>query len=168
LLLRFPAADPTPTRRVEISRITLVARLALITLLLAATSVAQTAPDPADTLVRARAGIAATLRQLSQYTCVQTIRRSYLTHETAPSSCDQAAVDKKKGRNPLRLNVTDRVRLNVALGPGVEIHSWPGADRFETGEIDELVNRGPVATGSFGGYLVDIFDNDGVEFSVAG
>jgi hypothetical protein len=75
---------------------TLAARLAFSVLLLAALSPGQAVLDPADTLARARAEIAATLRRLPQYTCVQTIWRTYLTHETAPSSCDQAAADKKR------------------------------------------------------------------------
>lgn len=83
---------------------------------------------------------------------------------TEPSSCEQAAIDKKKGRAEPQLKVTDRVRLDVAEGDGLEIHSWPGAGRFETADIDELIQRGPSFTGSFGGYLVDIFDNDGAQF----
>jgi hypothetical protein len=148
---------------------------------------AQTAPDPADTLSRARLKISATLRRLPKYTCVQTIDRSYFTRVSAteiprppgslPSrqielpaatSCEQIGADKKKGRTSPRLDITDRVRVNVAEGDGLEIHSWPAASRFETGDIDELINRGPSSTGSFGGYLVDIFDNDGAQFDFIG
>jgi hypothetical protein len=95
---------------------------------------------------------------------VQTLDRSYFTFVTEPSSCEQAAIDKKKGRTEPQLKVTDRVRLDVAEGEGLEIHSWPSASRFETGDIDEPITRGPSSTGSFGGYLVDIFDNDGAQF----
>src|ERR1700691_4279180 len=84
----------------------------------------QTPPDPADTLARARVGIVAALRGLPKYTCVQTIDRSYFTLAVANSACDRSSANIEKGHASLRLNATDRVRLNVALGPGIEIHSW--------------------------------------------
>jgi hypothetical protein len=132
---------------------------------------AQMATEPADTLARARLRIGATMRRLPKYTCVQTIDRSYFTRVTRKStsipSCSQASVDTEKGAS-LRLDSTDRVRIDVAESDGREIHSWPDASRFETGDIDKLIDRGPAATGSFGGYLLDIFDNPGTEFDFAG
>jgi len=132
----------------------------------------QMASEPADTLARARINISATMRRLPRYACVQTIDRSYFTRVTpkdaAIPSCGQASADTKKGDASLRLTVTDRLRLDVAQGDRGEIHSWPGASRFETGEIDELIGRGPAGTGSFGGYLVDIFDNQATQFDFTG
>jgi hypothetical protein len=147
-------------------------RACLGALLPALALTAQTPPDPADILARARVQIADAVKRLPKYTCVQTIDRNYYMRtdsgHTLNPSCDQAAADKEKGRNPLHLAYTDRVRLEVAEGDGREIHSWPGASRFETGYIDELVKRGPIATGSFGGYLVDILQNGGAQFDFAG
>ena len=119
--------------------------------------------EPDGTLARARVRIVATLRQLPKYTCVQTIDRSYYVRAVTTSipSCD----DTRKSRDAVHLNYTDRVRLDVAQSEGREIHSWPGATRFETGNLEDLVEHGPVGTGSFGGYLLDIFDNPGTQFT---
>jgi hypothetical protein len=134
---------------------------------------AQNAADPADTLERARLKINATMRRMPKYACLQTINREYYTqvvggaaemHACVQSNSDLPAVLRKSAAT-LRLDFTDRVRLEVAQGDTREIHSWPGASRFESGYIDELIQRGPAASGSFGGYLVDIFGQDGVEFN---
>lgn len=128
---------------------------------------AQTAPDPSDILSRARFQIASLTRRLPKYACVETIDREYFQRPHV-RDCDQAAADDKRGRTKLALQVTDRVRINVAQGDGQEVHSWPGATRFDTEDIDQLITRGPASTGGFGGYLVDIFDNEGAEFSFLG
>ena len=136
----------------------------------------QTSPDPAATLTRARLKISATMRRLPKYACLQTIDRSYFTRVTAPNSaapaCGQsngdAKPDPKKARSAVRLDSTDRVRMEVAQGDTSEIHSWPGESHFITGHIDQLVGHGPIASGSFGGYLVDIFDNNGAQFHFLG
>jgi pathogenesis-related protein 1 len=130
----------------------------------------QMAPEPADTLARARLKITATMQRLPKYICVQTIDRSYFGRVAAVTnasnySCSQARADRQKGRASQRLDTTDRVRIDVAEVDGREIHLWTGVRRFETGDIDELLNRGPAGTGSFGGYLVDIFDNQGTQFN---
>jgi hypothetical protein len=137
-------------------------------LLLAASSLAaQTLPDPSDILNRARFHIAALTRGLPKYACIQTIDRAYF-ERPRNTDCDRASADKKRGRTPLSLRVTDRVRIEVSQGEGQEIHSWPGAAGFETGSIDELIRRGPASTGGFGGYLIDIFDNGAAQFSFSG
>ena len=147
-------------------RMRLLDRLAA-QLLAAAFLTEQTSPDPSDILNRARFHIASLTRGLPEYTCVQTIDRSYL-ERPRNTDCDQAAADKKRGRTPLSLHVTDRVRIEVSQGEGQEIHSWPGAEDFQTGSIDELIERGPASTGGFGGYLIDIFDNGAAQFSFTG
>jgi hypothetical protein len=60
------------------------------------------------------------------------------------------------------------MRLDVAQGEKGEINSWPGAGRFDIVNVDKIVNRGPLGTGSFGGYLVDIFDNEGTRYAYLG
>ena len=84
------------------------------------------------------------------------------------SSCDLSAAEAAKASASLRLEATDRVRLDVSQGDGRQIHSWPGAGRLEPVEIDRLITRGPSGTGSFGGYLIDIFDNEGTQFDFRG
>ena len=56
----------------------------------------------------------------------------------------------------------------MAQGEEREIHSWPGANGFDLTEIDQIVDNGPFGTGSFGGYLLDIFDNDATRFDYRG
>jgi hypothetical protein len=129
----------------------------------------QTAPDPADVLHRTRANIVAATARLPKYACIQTIDRTYYTPSQpvrGDQSCDRMSADKKK--SPLRLDTADRVRLDVAQGEKGEINSWPEATPFDIADIDRIVNRGPFGTGSFGGYLVDIFDNRATRYAYQG
>jgi hypothetical protein len=124
---------------------------------------AQTPPDAAAVLNQARAKVLATMRRIPKYACLQTIDRMYYApakpHHGTP--CGQDA-------KTLRLDDTDRLRLDVAKGTRDEIHSWPGASAFDMTEIDQIVDSGPFGTGSFGGYLLDIFDNDATQFDFRG
>jgi hypothetical protein len=129
----------------------------------------QAAPDPADVLRRARAKINAATAHLLKYACIQTINRAYYAPPTpnhGDSTCGQTVADKK--RKPPRLDVSDRLRLDVAQGEEREMYSWAGAGRFDTADIDRIVDRGPIGTGSFGGYLVDIFNNDATKYAYLG
>jgi hypothetical protein len=65
------------------------------------------------------------------------------------------------------LGSSDRLRLEVAIADNREIDSWPGATKFDSRRVDEIVGYGPTSTGSFGGYLVEVFENPGakIEFS---
>jgi hypothetical protein len=50
--------------------------------------------------------------------CVETIDRSYFSRGDPPyplPSCEQIAIDRKKGRNKPKLDYTDRVRVAVAI-----------------------------------------------------
>jgi len=152
-------------------------RPAEIVLLLALTAVlqGQTAPDAVEVLAQARARISITMRRLPKYACIQTIDRSYFRRISSSRAagavappCDQLSADKKKGNKRASLVSTDRLRLDVAQGEGREMTSWPGASRFDMQDIDQVIDRGPIGTGSFGGYLVDIFDNEGARFDYLG
>ncbi len=140
----------------------------LVLLLAIAMAHAQSASDPMDILSRARTEIAAAMQRVPRYACTQTIDRSYFTrtvsNRISAPSCDDAA----KPGTSLKLGATDRVRLEVAEAESAEMHAWPGASRFETRNIDELVSRGPIATGGFGGYLIDLFANEGAQFEFEG
>jgi hypothetical protein len=63
--------------------------------------------------------------------------------------------------DPYQLATTDRVRLEVTVSEGSELHSWPGATRFDERNVDDLIRNGPVSTGSFGAYLNSIFGQPG-------
>jgi hypothetical protein len=101
--------------------------------------------------------------------CVETVERSYfepppirgilVTQKTAPG-CSDLALDASYG-NP---SMTDRLRLEVTVAGGREIHAWPGASEFDLRPIDQIVN-GPFSTGGFGTFLIEIFDNPGTHFT---
>lgn len=122
-----------------------------VTLLLlsAAALFGQTAPDPSEVLESAREKIHAAMKRLPKYACLQTIDRTYLAPPATYSpkaSCDQINADLKKGRKPLHLESTDRLRLEVAHGVDGEIHAYPAASRFDLTEIDQIVDSGPFGT----------------------
>lgn len=126
--------------------------------------------DPDALLAQARARLQAMARRLERYVCIETVDRSYYLRvaprDTAPrpdpaSACGPVAGD-------LRLESTDRLRLEVTFAESHELHSWPGATGFDTRDVDELIRDGPVSSGSFGGHLEGIFDNPGVTFHYNG
>jgi hypothetical protein len=110
----------------------------------------QTPRGPDDALAQARERLRAMTRQLRNYACIETVDRSYY----------------EAGSH--RLEWTDRLRLEVAISRGREIHSWPGASQFDTRRAEDIVGEGPVGTGAFGTYLLDIFANPGTQFQSAG
>jgi hypothetical protein len=127
---------------------------------------AQSDPDPVLVLDKARTRLQALSQTLEKYVCVENVERSYFQRvtprETPVRVESQAACGSTAAQR--RLESTDRVRLEVTLSDGRELHSWPGATRFDTRDVDELIRNGPVSTGSFGGYLAGVFDNPGVVF----
>ena len=138
----------------------------LVVFLLAAALYGQTEPDPAEVLKAAQAKVLEAMKRLPKYACIETIERLYYApvkpkHITTP--CEETA-----GEKPMRLTATDRLRLDVAQGEEYEIYSWPGASHFDLTEIDRIVDRGPFGSGSFGGYLLDIFDNEATRFEHRG
>ena len=137
----------------------------------------QTASDPNDVLDRARARLQEMARSLDQYVCVETINRSYYQRveprkapprPLAEPACGQTGAGSSAAHDPLQLQSTDRVRLEVTVNQGSELHSWPGATRFDSRDVDELIRDGPVSTGSFGGYLTSVFGQPGIIFHYSG
>jgi len=120
--------------------------------------------DPAEVLKRVTAKVLASCRNVPNYTCVQTVTRDYYRPAAAqlPRSCD---VLMQLKRHPtldmvLRLNVTDRLRMDVTLTKRGEIYSWVGASKFDDAGIEHLVREGPIGSGAFGGFLDAIFTED--------
>jgi len=130
------------------------------------------AQDPAEILQKAREKLVRFTRNLTKYTCIETVDREYfaqpprkghlLTDDAAPSC--PAIPPESTGSTP---TVTDRLRLEVAVSESREIHAWPGAREFDIRPIDELVD-GPISTGGFGTYLIEIFDNPGTHITYIG
>jgi hypothetical protein len=130
--------------------------------LLAAAAFAQ---DAVETLDRARNQMLAHTRNLSQQVCVETIDRSYYSLKKAvdSASCERLLLDRKKGRDALRLDKTDRLRVAVRVVQGREIYSWTGTAPYDHG-VEDILNDGPIGTGPFAAHLADIFVNPAVRF----
>lgn len=126
--------------------------------------------DPGAVLEQARARLRAVARGLDNYVCIETLDRSYYgrvaagpvpARREAPGACREAG----GGR---QLESTDRARLEVTVSRGRELHSWPGATRFDSRDVDELIRDGPVSTGAFGAYLAGVFDQPAATFQFNG
>jgi hypothetical protein len=133
----------------------------------------QGGPDPSLVLQQARERLQVMARNLEKYLCVETVDRSYYQRVRPPDApsqrgtepaCAPAAADPEQRR----LESTDRVRLEVALSQGHELHSWPGATRFDPRDVDSLIRNGPVSTGAFGGHLASVFSQPGVVYEYTG
>jgi len=93
---------------------------------------AQTPPaGDASRLARIRAQMRRSLSELPNFTCLQTIERQ----QRAPRS--------------RTVDVSDTVRLEVAQVGSKELFSWPGAERFEDKDINDIVGEGMTGTGDF-------------------
>lgn len=150
-------------------------RVMALALLLPALAMVEERPaPPADVspgaaLERARTQLEAMTRRLARYACLETVERRYF--QPPPSagrvSCAQIAQARAGRQSPLILDSTDRLRLEVTLAEGREIHAWPGATRFDARNVDQIIHGGPIGTGSFGAHLIGVFDNPGVDFRFA-
>jgi hypothetical protein len=99
-------------------------------------------------------------QNIPNHTCVETVDRSRFAHiGQTMNSCDTIIASRRKeGANGrLRLNTTDRLRLDVALTSAREIYSWAGANQFDDRDIDEIVPTGAMGTGPFASFLLSVF-----------
>ena len=128
---------------------------------------AQTTPDPDAVLERARPLILDAIRHLPKYTCTQTVDRYYYRSQTpraARMSCDDLVALQHRGDNAIKIVATDRLRLDVAVADqGREMYSWAGAVNLSSGRPDQIAG-GPLGTGPFGSFLVDIFGRRDIHF----
>ncbi len=147
------------------------AAVALIALCAVATRAA--APPPEEVLQRALERLRAATHAFSKYACTETVERQYFDPQpsaaggagsTDPRACTEAAGGNAAGR----LEAVDRLRLEVTVSDGREIYSWPGATRFDTRAVSDIIREGPIGTGSFGTHLVAVFDNPRVAYEFAG
>jgi len=136
---------------------------------------AQAAPaaDASGLLERAREKILTSTRRMPKYTCLETIDRTYYFLRPQKHSrhlMTEAPVYSCSGNRAgdLSLDAKDRLRVEVAESSEGEIHSWPGASRFDTRSIGQVIPFGPVSTGSFGTYLLEIFTNPGAHIEFIG
>ncbi len=153
-------------------------RFALLALaaVLAPPAHSQSTDDSAALLDRAREKIVRTTRRLPKFTCRETIERTYyilppqkmsprIMTEAPTNSC---AAKEFGASGPLSLDAKDRLRLDVVVGENKEIFAWAAANRFDSRSVFQMVSNGPISMGSFGTYLVDIFENPGTSFKFTG
>jgi hypothetical protein len=125
--------------------------------------------DPTEVLKRATQRVLDSARRIPNYTCVETVTRDYREPIAAllPRSCP-VLLEQRLHPTPDLLLLPyskDRLRLDVAMSRKGEIFSWSGANRFEDREIDQVVRYGPMATGSFAGFLITVFETDVRKFN---
>jgi hypothetical protein len=127
------------------------------------------AQDPDHVLALARALLADAAAAVPKYTCTQTVDRSYFREtRQVPKACDGILGNRRSGRSQLSLYATDRLRFDVEVADGgYEIYAWPGAARIENEKGEDMAGGGPLGTGPFGPFLVDIA-NPAVQFPVPG
>jgi hypothetical protein len=127
--------------------------------------------DPVELLMRLRDQVMSHAGRIPNYTCIETIRRERFQPDGgfAKQSCDTLLARRQKPdfASTLRLMSIDRLRLDVAYTGEREIYSWAGANKFEDGEIDELIRDGAMGTGPFASMVVAIF-TEGARFTFEG
>ena len=67
-----------------------------------------------------------------------------------------------------KLSLRDRLRLDVAVSRHAEIFSWHGENNFTSGSVAEVVRGGPISSGGFIGYLMNIFTEPNIRISYVG
>jgi hypothetical protein len=141
-----------------------------IVLAVAGALCAQSPPDPTDVLAHTRDNLLERRQRLPNYTCVQTVNRSYLRRSLEPQqvpSCTQMRESENNGEGR-EVYLTDRLRLDVKVSHGNEIGSWAGANQFDPRSIFDLVGHGPFGTGALGTFLSDIFTEGNASFEYDG
>src|SRR5579871_529839 len=128
--------------------------------------------DPVELLMRLRDRVLEHAVQLPKHTCVETIERQRFEPAAGRSgkSCDNILASRQQQtfQSRLRLDTTDRLRLDVAIAPEHEIFSWAGAAKFDEREIDELIPHGAIGTGSFASFLLATFADRSPQFIYEG
>ncbi|HKF23912.1 MAG TPA: hypothetical protein VKE93_20225 [Candidatus Angelobacter sp.] len=136
--------------------LTLAAIVALISPLARA---GQQALDPTAALLQTRDRLLADLARLPRYTCVQSITRKYFgapVHLRLPGCSDLIAAHDARSHE-LSLRSWDRLRLEVAIIENTYAFSWVGAPQFDKGNLERMSGGGPMGTGDFGTFLLEIF-----------
>lgn len=135
-----------------------------------AAALAQTTPDndPVEVLMRLRDQVLRHGERIPNHTCVETIVRDRFEPVTGrmSKSCDALLARRKQTDFPhlLRLDTTDRLRLDVGMASDSEMYSWAGARRFEAGELDEWLPEGAIGTGGFASLLLSVFQSRSPKF----
>src|ERR1051326_4041858 len=147
----------------------LATRLALPLLMLVGVR-GQAERDPGAVLDRARARLREMTQRLSRYACIETVERTYFAspEPLAGASCSQIQAARRARTRPLKVEGSDRLRLEVTLSERHEIHAWPGATRFDTRDVDQIIRQGRGGTGKSDVRVLVFCDNPGGEFKEGG
>lgn len=133
---------------------------------------AAASPSPSTTaLNRVSEFVRSAIAQLPRYTCSATVNRIYLrqTRSVGRTCDDIIAARRKFGGANLKATATDRLRFDVEIADrGYEMFSWPGASRIDSEKIENFSDGGPLGTGPFGPFLIDIFTNSKTRFDFRG
>ncbi len=103
-----------------------------------------------DQIERIRANVAARTARIPDYTCQETIDRTWCVSHDKTS------------------RVADRVRFEVQAAEGREHFAWPGGGRFDDGEVRAVLGRGLTKSGDFSGFLTKIFTPNAATFTAVG
>lgn len=108
---------------------------------------------------RVRDNVAKQLAAAANYTCVQSTERVYYYESQKQKPGCSGRLESKPDKPTFR----DRLRLDVAVSDKEEIFSWHAGSNFSSLGITDIVKSGPISSGSFIGYLQNIFLTRGVE-----
>lgn len=115
-------------------------------------------PDPQKLFNLIRQKIAALVNAAPNYTCVETVVRSRLrSNFQSRGGCEESAFARLDGT--YKSVEQDRLRLDVGVGGHGEVFSWHGQHTFVTSDITQLVSGLAISSGSFFGFVADIFIN---------
>lgn len=123
--------------------------------------------DPSLVLARTRDRVLDLAERLPRYTCIQTVDRIYFgdsSHAKTRATCDQYFGNIKRNSRRSQIEATDRLRLDVIVTGGREVYAWAGASHFDARFAGDFIGDGPIGTGPFGTFVLDIFRNDKVSF----
>ena len=147
------------------------ARVILLWVMFAGTSVAQT--DPVELLRQIRHRVAEGVSRLPRYMCTETVDRSSFrpsepVGKRARRSCPDVLDGGEKSPQKLRLFSSDRLRLDVAIADNSEMYSWVHEDSFGDRDLSDLVRQGAISTGEFSSFVRAIFETSAASFSFKG
>lgn len=120
---------------------------------------AETNPSAAQAIFnRIRQQVAETVNAAPNYTCTETVERTQLRSGfQARGGCEESAFALLRGTyKPVE---RDRLQIDVGIANNREVFSWHGQNTFVTSDITSLVSSGTISSGSFFGFLSDIFLN---------
>ena len=111
------------------------------------------APPSREVFNKVRENIGQELARATNYTCVEVIHRTY-SYSSSVRSPGCGHPEEAAARKPY---LRDRLRLDVAVSHEGELFSWHGGKQFSSNGIESVVQAGAASSGTFVGYLQNIF-----------